>query len=55
MAMLVLKYTIEKLKELSGQICKKPSSMLLQFSFSFLIYFSFPSFLIATIGEAVPL
>ena len=25
--MLVLKYTIEELEELSGQICKEPSSM----------------------------
>ena len=29
--------------------------IMLQFSFSFLIYFSFPSFLITTIGEAIPL
>ena len=28
--------------------------VMLQFSFSFLVYFSFPSFFIATIGEAVP-
>ena len=28
---------------------------LLQFSLSFLVYFSFSSFLIATIGEAIPL